>query len=124
MRIMRYTVGLISLSLLAACATPTAPSEPVDGLQPVPEPPDTLEYESPPESDQAVALTVQPLPVMRPTGYAGPGMWPGLTERSAEPLDSGHFERRLQERQKRVHLGLDRPQREHAPVDNIFDFDF
>ena len=122
MRIMRHSAWLVGCGLLAACATQPSTSVPPDVLETLPLPPDTLEQES--ASDDAVALRPQPVPVMHSTGQTGPGMLPGVSEQASAPAERGHFERRLQERQKRVHLGLDRPQREHEPVDNMLDFDF
>ncbi len=117
---MRSLLLLAGLWLVAACTIQPATPVPPEALEPLSPPPDTLELES--VSDAAVAI--DPQPVTRSTGQAGPGMLPGVSERESAPVDRGHFERRLQERQKRVHLGLDRPQREYEPVDNVLDFDF
>lgn len=101
---------LVGVVLLAACAAPSA--LPPEALEPLPLPPDALELEPIPTTAEPDAVSP-----MRSTGQAGPGVLPGT-------LEQGHFERRLQERRKRVHLGLDRPQREQEPVDNLIDFDF
>ena len=103
---------------LAACTTQPAVSP--DALQPLPLPPDTLELEVLP----VPATDVDAAPMIYSTGQAGPGVLPGVTERGLPSPERGHFELRLQERQKRVHLGLDEPQKEQQPVSNIIDFDF
>lgn len=105
--------------LVAACAAP--PSE-VAQQQSLPPPEEQLlevpELEPPPLDEEIDA----PAPE-RTAAERSPrtGVLPGVEQRQADEVP---FEQRLQERRKRVELGLDRPQTEQDPVDNVLDVEF
>lgn len=111
--------AVAGLLLLVGCTA--RPPVPPEALEPLPPPPDSLELDAAPSP----AAEPDAAPAMRATGRTGPGILPGVTDRETPTtLEDSLFERRLQERQKRVNLGLDRPEREQEPVDNLIDFDF
>ncbi|MDX1606147.1 MAG: hypothetical protein R3202_08130 [Candidatus Competibacterales bacterium] len=98
--------------LLAACAAPP-------GSEPVPPPPELAPIEAPEPPPPAPTEATVP----RRVGESFPpssqqGMFPGRESAG----DS--FEQGLQKRRQRVDLGLDRPEQEQAPVDNVLDLGF
>lgn len=105
--------------LVAACAAP--PSEVAQQSLPPPEEQllEVPELEPPPPLDEEIDA---PAPE-RTAAERSPrtGVLPGVEQRQADEVP---FEQRLQERRKRVDLGLDRPQTEQDPVDNVLDVEF
>jgi hypothetical protein len=106
--------------LVVACASPEPASEPRQQPSPPSEEQrlEVPELEPPPLDEEIDA----PVPEQAASERASrTGVLPGVEQRrAAEPP----FEQRLQERQQRVNLGLDQPQREQDPVDNLLDMDF
>jgi hypothetical protein len=109
---------LLLVVLTAACAAPVPEPEqaalPPPGEQVLEAP----ELEPPPLDEEIDSG----IPEQTASGRtARTGVLPGVEQqRLAEPP----FEQRLQERQQRVNLGLDQPQREQDPVDNLLDVEF
>ncbi len=119
-RIPAVALAAPGLLLLAACASPVATTS----QPPLPPPPDdqTLEILTlePPSLAESLAPEPAEPEVLEdiPPRQLRPGVLPGVDQTELP------FEHRLQQRQQRVNLGLDRPQREQEPVDNLLDLEF
>lgn len=113
----RFAAGLSSVLLVAACAAPS--SEPEQAPAPEQELLEVPELEPPPPLDEELDMPVSDQRAVERAPRTG--VLPGVEQRRAEEVP---FEQRLQERRKRIDLGLDRPQSEQDPVDNVLDVEF
>lgn len=127
----RFAVPSAGLLLLLAGCASDQPAEPLQ--QPALPPPsqtEELALPTPPPPAQPEADVSASVPESvrsKSARQPGSGFLPGVKERQAageKPAQPELFEQRLQERKKRVDLGLESSEREQDPVGNLLDMDF